>query len=75
MSRTTKFEYINLDENVLLKLPNLELINAKHNSLFKNGKIYEITFDNEMFYIGITVVRSARYLNTKTITSNKTDRK
>ena len=32
----------------------MELINAKHNSLFKNGKIYEISFDNDMIYVGST---------------------
>ena len=44
LSRTTKFEYIQLGKTMLLKsycnrkLPELELVNSKHNSLFKNGK-------------------------------------
>ena len=60
LSRTTKFEYIHLNKTMLLKsyqnrkLPELELINAKHNSLFKNGKIYEVSFDNDMIYVGST---------------------
>ena len=36
------------------KLPELELINTKHNPLFKNGKIYEVSFDNELIYVGST---------------------
>lgn len=27
-------------------MPSLELCNAKHNSLYKDGKIYRITFEN-----------------------------
>ena len=56
----TKLEYVNLDETMLLKsyhdrkLPDLEFINAKHNLLFKNGKIYEVLFDNELIYVGST---------------------
>ena len=30
------------------------MINAKHNSLFKNGKIYEVLFGNEFIYFGGT---------------------
>ena len=54
LSRTTKFKFIRLDETMLLKsyqirrLPELELINAKHNSLYKNSKICGITFDNNV---------------------------
>ena len=60
MSRTTRFNHIHLDENMLLKFyyninpPVLERINAKQNSLFKNGKMYEVAFDNEMVYLGST---------------------
>ena len=60
LSRTTKLEHVNLDETVLLKsyhnrkLPDLELINAKHSLLFKNGKIYEVLLDNELIYVGST---------------------
>ena len=34
--------------------PELELTNARENSLFENGKIYEVTFDNQMIYVGST---------------------
>ena len=60
LSRTTNFEYIHLDETILLKsyqnrkLPELEFTNAKHNSLFKNSNIYEVTFDNNITYVGST---------------------
>ena len=46
---------MNLDESMLLKsYYNRRLINARQNSLFKNGKIYKVTFDNEMVYVGST---------------------
>lgn len=74
--RTKKFEYIHLDENMLLKfyynrkLPVLKLVNAKHNSVFKNGKIYEISFGNETIYVG------SRYETLKTRLSwHKTNKK
>ena len=60
LSRTTKFEYIHLNNKELnnkyfnRKQPKLELINTKFNSLYKNGKIYKVTFDNEMVYVGST---------------------
>ena len=56
----TKFEYIHLNNKELnnkyfnRKQPKLELINTKFNSLYKNGKIYKVTFDNEMVYVGST---------------------
>ena len=60
LSRTTKLEYIHINFKELnnkycnRKQPNIELINTKFNSLYKNGKIYKITFDNEKIYIGST---------------------
>ena len=61
LSRTTKFEFLHLDNKTLNKnyynrrMPTLELINSKFNSLYKNGKIYKITFNkNENIYIGST---------------------
>ena len=60
LSRTTKFEYIHLNNKEIKnkyfnrKQPMLELINSKFNSLYKNGKIYKVTFDNEMVYVGST---------------------
>ena len=50
LSRITKFQYIHLDENLLLKsyyyrkLPELELM--LNMTLFKKWKIYGISFDN-----------------------------
>ena len=63
LSRTTQWSSIHLDESELLrgytvrKQPELELVNSKHN---KNGKIYEITFSNELYYIGSTCESRAR---------------
>ena len=60
LSRTTKLEYIHINNKELnnkyfnRKTPNIELINSKFNSLYKNGKIYKITFDNNKIYIGST---------------------
>ena len=60
LSRTTKLEYIHINYKELnnkyfnRKQPNIELINTKFNSLYKNGKIYKITFDNKKIYIGST---------------------
>jgi len=34
--------------------PTIELVNSKFNSLYKNGKIYKVTFDNELLYVGST---------------------
>ena len=34
--------------------PILELVNSKFNSLYKNGKIYQVTFDNGLVYVGST---------------------
>ena len=36
------------------KLPDVELVNSRKNSLYKNGKIYEVTFDNKKIYVGST---------------------
>lgn len=50
LSRTTEHEYIHLSFQELnnkyleRKRPNLELMNAHFNSLYKNGKIYNVTF-------------------------------
>ena len=60
LSRTTKFEYIHLNNKEInnkyfnRKQPMLELINSKFNSFYKNGRIYKVTFDNEMVYVGST---------------------
>lgn len=60
LSKTTKFEYIHPNENELnsiymkRKQPYLELVNSKFNSLYKNGKIYEVRFDNDKVYVGST---------------------
>ena len=34
--------------------PTLEIVNSKFNSLYKNGKIYKVTFNNGMVYVGST---------------------
>ena len=60
LSRTTKLEYIHLNNKevnnkyVNRRQPLLELMNAKFNSLYKNGKIYQVTFDDEKMYVGST---------------------
>ena len=60
LSRTTKLEYIHLNNKEINNKyfnrwqPMLELTNSKFNSLYKNGKIYKVTFDNEKVYVGST---------------------
>lgn len=60
LSRTTKLEYIRLNNNELnsvykiRKQPDIELINSRFNSLYKNGKIYLVSFNNDKKYIGST---------------------
>jgi len=60
LSRTTRLDYIHLDNNkinnqyFIRRQPILELTNSKFNSLYKDGKIYLVTFSNEMKYIGST---------------------
>ena len=60
LSRTTKFDFIHVKNKELnnkyfnRKQPILELVNSRFNSLYKNGKIYKVTFDNGMVYIGST---------------------
>ena len=60
LSRTTQFDYIHFNNKELnnkyfnRKQPVLELVNSKFNSLYKNGKIYKVTFDNKMVYVGST---------------------
>ena len=60
LSRTTKMEYIHINNKEInnkyfnKKQPVLELVNSKFNSLYRNGKIYKITFDNRMVYVGST---------------------
>ena len=60
LSRTTKFEYIHVNNKVFnrkyfnRRSPVLELVNSKFNSLHKNGKIYKVTFSNKMVYIDST---------------------
>ena len=59
-SRTTKFDYIRINNKEInnkyfnRKQPVLEFINSKFNSLYKNGKVYKVTFDNKMVYVGST---------------------
>ena len=60
LSRTTKLDYIHLNnievnnKYVNRRQPLLELMNTKFNSLYKNGKIYKVTFDDGRIYIGST---------------------
>ena len=61
LSRTTQFDYIHLDNKTLNRnyynrqIPPLELINSKFTSLYKNSKIYQITFNkNNYVYVGST---------------------
>ena len=60
LSRTTKIEYIHLNNKEInnkyfnKRQPILELVNSKFNSLYKNGKIYQVTFDNGLVYVGST---------------------
>ena len=60
LSRTTKLEYIHLNNKELnrryieRKQPRLELTNSKFNSLYKNGKIYKVTFSDNRIYVGST---------------------
>ena len=60
LSRTTKFDYIRINNKEISnkyfnrRQPVLELVNSKFNSLYKNGKIYKVTFDNKMVYVGST---------------------
>ena len=60
LSRTTKLEYIHLNNKEInnkyfnRRKPTLEIINSKFNSLYKNGKIYIVTFNNSMVYVGST---------------------
>ena len=50
LSRTTKFDYIHINNRELnnryihRQQPSLELINSKFNSLYKEGKIYKVVF-------------------------------
>lgn len=61
LSRTTKFEYIYLDNKFLNKKyvvreqRRLELMNSQFNSDFLYGKIYKVTFENcDKLYVGST---------------------
>ena len=60
LSRTTKLEYIHLNNKETnnkyfnKRQPILELVNSRFNSLYKNGKIYKVKFDNGMVYVGST---------------------
>ena len=60
LNRTTKLEYIHLNNKEINNKyfnrwqPMLESTNSKFNSLYKNGKIYKVTFDNEKVYVGST---------------------
>ena len=60
LSRATNIEYIHLDNTRLNSRyktrpgPDMEIINNHFNSNYRNGKIYEIKFDNGYVYIGQT---------------------
>lgn len=60
LSRTRKFEFIRLNfkelnnRYVTREQPTLELTNSKFNSLYRNGKIYKIMFDDGRLYVGST---------------------
>ena len=60
LSRTTKLDYIHLNNKevnnkyVNRRQPLLELMNTKFNSLYKNGKIYKVMFDDGKVYVGST---------------------
>ena len=60
LSRTTRINYIHLNNKEIKnkyfnrRQPILEIVNSKFNSLYKNGKIYKVIFDNEYIYIGST---------------------
>ena len=60
LSRTTRFDYFHIfnrqinNKYFVRKQPVLELINAKFNSLYKNGKIYKVTFSDKNVYVGST---------------------
>ena len=60
LSPATKFEYLHINNKELnnkyfnRKQPKIELVNSRLNSLYRNGKIYKVTFDNEMIYVGST---------------------
>ena len=60
LSRTTKLEYIHLNNKevnnkyLVRRQPVLEITNAKFNSLYRNGKIYHVTFDDGKIYVGST---------------------
>ena len=60
LSRTTKFEYIHVNNKKFnnkyfnRKMPVLELTNSKFNSLYKNGNIYIVTFSDDSIYVGST---------------------
>lgn len=68
LSRTCKFEFIHLNFKSLNRKyknrhsPIIELVNSKFNSLYKNGKIYEVVFDNGKFYVGCTCEELAKRL-------------
>jgi len=60
LSRTTKFEDIHLNPELLCdkyycrSQPHIEIINSRFNSLYSEWKIYKITFDDEKIYVGYT---------------------
>ena len=60
LSRTTKLEYIKLNNKEInnkyfnRRRPTLEIVNSKCNSSYKNEKVYKVTFNNGMVYVGST---------------------
>ena len=60
LSRTTKFEYIHLNNSELnykyyaREQPTEEISIASHDNLYDSGKIYKITFSNGKVYVGST---------------------
>ena len=76
LSRTTKIEYIHVNHKEInykyfnRRQPVLELVNSKFNTLYKNGKIYEVAFDNGFVYVGSTCEELATRLKWH-LTNNK----
>ena len=60
LSRTTKIEYIHLNNNELnsryfiREQPVEEIAKSNHDNIYNNGKIYKVTFSNGKVYVGST---------------------
>lgn len=76
LGRTIKLEYLHFDFKKLKNcyfnknLPNLEYVNSRFNSLHKNGRIYEVVFNNDRRHVGSTCenleVRLSQHIKDKT---------